>query len=104
MFVQRIEFYPIVGKDQEVRAVLEEWAKHLQGQGIGAGLSQSVFGGDGATFILTTRVEDLATLEERRRRVQSSPEFGALQGRLASLLVQRPRFELLDVLLPMPGA
>lgn len=104
MYMQRILVRPAVGKAPEVRSLLEERVKARQAQGVAQGLQATLFNPEGATFVATTRWEDLAKYEQDRGRNQGDPAFRAYQTKLAGLITVPPAPLLFEVLIgPAPG-
>src|SRR5437764_20533 len=98
MYIQRITFFPALGKGPELRPILEERVRQRQAQGTRAGLQSAVFGADGPAFSLGIQVADLEALET----VRANPL--PVDPRIAALSRQPNLIELYEVLLPaQPG-
>ncbi len=100
MFIQRVHIYPAAGKEPELRAALEEWAKKRQAQGVVISLTVQLFNPEGTAFATTTKFRDLAELENRRRQNLADPAFQAAVAKFASLSRAPAKFELYEVLVP----
>lgn len=100
MFVHRVRVFPATGKVREVRAVLEEWVKKNQAQGLDTGLSRQLFAPDGATLVTTTRFRDLAEYENRTNQIEADPAYQPFVAKLAPITRAPARFELFEVLVP----
>ncbi len=100
MFIQRVHVYPAAGKEPELRAALEEWAKKRQAQGAVISLTVQLFNPEGTAFATTTKFRDLAELENRRRQNLADPMFQAAVAKFASLSRAPAKFELYEVLVP----
>jgi hypothetical protein len=103
MYMQRVLIYPQVDKVFEMQQTLESWVKTRQGQGPKAGLAMQMFGPEGAAFVITIRLNDLAELEQLRQRNRTDPAFRDFQANLATLSRFPPKIELLEALVPMPN-
>ncbi len=103
MFIQRVSSYPSLGKEFELRDALTEWVKKRQAKGLNIGLSAQLFNPEGATLVTTARFRDLAEFEDRRRQNLADPEFRATTAKFASLSRAPARFELYEVLVPLPS-
>jgi hypothetical protein len=103
MYMQRVLIYPQVDKVLEMQQHLESWVKTRQGQGPKSGLAMQMFGPEGAAFVITTRLNDLAELEQLRQRNRTDQAFRDFQAKLATLSRFPPRIELLDALVPLPN-
>ncbi len=103
MFIQRVSSYPSLGKDLELREALTEWVKKRQVQGLAVGLSVQLFNPEGAAFVTTARFRDLAEFENRRRTNLADREFQAATAKFASLSRAPAKFELFEILVPLPS-
>ncbi len=103
MFVQRVSLCPSLGKESELRDMLTEWVKSRQAQEINVGLSMQLFNPEGTTFVTTTRFRDLAEFENQRRRNLADREFQANISKIGSLSRAPAKFELYEVLVPLPS-
>ena len=102
MFLQRVSIYPAMGKDSELRDTLTEWIKKRQSQGMNVGLSSQLFGAEGTTFVTTTFFSDLAEFDNRRRTNMADRDFQAAVTKFNSLSRAPAKFELFEVLVPLP--
>ena len=105
MYTHRRRIVPALGKGAEVRSQLTEWIKHLQGQGHHNNLSTRIFSSDGPLFTVTTRADDLATLERQRLDTLADADFQARAAKLSGLLAAPVASVLAETLTtPPPGA
>ncbi len=102
MYVQRVSFYPALGKAFELRAALEDRVKARQAQGLHMGLQERIASSDGALFTLVIMHRSLADLEELRRRNLTDDAFRAFVTKASSLSIKQPTTELAEVLVPLP--
>ena len=102
MYVQRVSFYPALGKAFELRAVLEDRVKARQAQGLQIGLQERVASSEGPVFTLVILHRSLADLEELRRRNLTDDSFREFVTKVSSLSMNQPRTELSEVLVPLP--
>ncbi len=100
--VLRVEFSPAVGKNAELRKVLEEEVKTTPRGALGTALGAEIAPESGAKFIAQLILPNLAGLEEARAANQSDPTFAVLQAAIAGLISEQPRMELRSVLVPFP--
>ena len=103
MYIQRVSFFPHLGKEDELRQHLEAWLAKSQGQGGQAGLALQLFAPEGVVFVITVRFKDLTELEQRRQRNRTDREFQGFLAKNASLSRLPTRIELLEVLVPLPN-
>ncbi|MGH2361787.1 MAG: hypothetical protein ACRDGM_14745 [bacterium] len=103
MFIERVRIYPALGKEPELRAVLEEWAKKRQAQGMEISLSVQLYGPEGPTFVNSAKFRDLAEVENRRRQNQADPAFQAVVAKVDSLCRVPAKRSLYEVLVRYPG-
>ena len=103
MFIERVRIYPALGKEPELRAVLEEWVKKRQAQGMEFSLSVQLYAPEGATFVNSSKFRDLAEVETRRRQNQADPAYQAVAAKVASLSRIPAKRSLYEVLVRYPG-
>ena len=88
MFYERILLRPSLGKENEVRALLEERTKSNQPR-LRTVLTESVLG-DGQTFVSGTQHENLKAYETEREARRADPDFRSFARKLSRRL-SRPR-------------
>lgn len=103
MYMQRITIYANPEKVAEIRALLIERAKARQAAGMRLALTEMVAGGHGPQFTVNVLFNDLAAFEEARKRDQADGDFQKFVGKLTSLIRKPNDFDLLEVIVPMPG-
>jgi hypothetical protein len=103
MYMQRVSLYPRPEKVAEVRALVVERAKARQSSGIRVALSELIAGSGTPQFTVSTLFEDLAAFEAFRKRDQSDADFQKFVANISSLIRKPTAFDLLEVLVPMPG-
>ncbi len=96
MYRFRVVMYPQVGKEPELRQVLEAWVKTTQEKGRKIGLSMQRFATDGAGPVLVIPLTGLAEYEEMTQRNATDPAFQAFVAKTATLVRLPARFELLE--------
>jgi hypothetical protein len=96
--------YPAMGKQGELRALLEELVRMFQAKGLRANLAVTAFGDDPA-YYLNIRFADLAAADAYRDGPLYPPADPAFLAKIAGLLRQPARNELREgMLLAAPGA
>src|SRR5437762_1553615 len=103
MYMQRVVTYPQLDKVFELQQHLESWVKTRQGQGAKVGLAMQMFDPEGAAFVTTIRLNDLAELDQLRQRNRTDQAFRDYVAKIATLSRLPTRIELLEVLLPLPN-
>ncbi len=103
MYMQRITIFANPEKVGELRALLIERAKARQAAGMRLALTEMVAGGHGPQFTVNVLFNDLAAFEEARKRDQADGDFQKFVGKLTSLIRKPNNFDLLEVIVPMPG-
>ena len=103
MYLQRVSFYPQLGKEQDMRHHLEAWAKTRQSQGGKIALSTALFSAEGMVFVFTIRLNDLAELDQLRQRQRTDQAFQEFLAKTSALSHRAPRVELHEVIVAMPG-
>jgi len=98
--VQRALGFPALGKEQQVRAITEEFVKASQSAGVRIGMAQRVFSSTGSVLEVTSVFPDLAALDRTRQEraaitrdvVQAGQELSRepIQARVFELLVPFP--------------
>jgi len=103
MYMQRISLYPDPEKVADVRAMLVERAKARQAAGMRVALSELVAGGHAPQFTVSSLFDDLAAFEASRKRDQADADFQKFVARLVPSLRKPSSFDLMEVLVSMPG-
>jgi hypothetical protein len=103
MYMQRVLIYPQLDKVRDMQQHLESWVKTRQGKGSKIGLAMQMFGPEGAAFVATVRLNDLAELEQLRKSMRTDQASLDFQAKLAALSRLPPRIELLETLVPLPS-
>jgi hypothetical protein len=103
VYMQRVMIYPDPEKVADVRSMLVERAKARQAAGIRLALSEMVAGSHAPQFTVSILFDDLAAFEASRKRDQADGDFQKFVGKLASSIRKPNGFDLMEVLLPMPG-
>ncbi len=103
MYMQRVTIYPNPEHIREVREMLVERAKARQSAGMRIALSELVAGSHAPQFTVGTRFDDLAAFEASRKRDQADGDFQKFVGKLSSMLRKPSSFDLMEVLVPLPG-
>jgi hypothetical protein len=104
VFTLRQRVLPALGKAAEVRAQLTDWAQHLQEQGRPVALLAQLFSAEGPALVVTTRAEDLNTLDRHRRESQADADWQRRAARLLPLLRGPVATTVSEVLLPVSGS
>ena len=102
-YIQRISHYPAVGKGQELRALLEEWARTAPSRGFAHNLTSQLLSSEGPNFINGIRHENLAAFETYPERSRANPGFGPFATKEEPLLDRSAQSELVEVLIPPPS-
>ena len=100
MFIQRITLSPALGKNRELRMLVEENIKQGQAQGRQASLTTPVMGDDMGSVVITVRHNDLAELEKTRAHNASDKAWQEYVGKVSAIATAK--FELFEVLIPFP--
>ena len=103
MYSQHSTFYPTLGKERDLLAHLEQWAKELQSQGVAVSIMHQLFSPAGPAFVSVVRYRDLGEFESRRRQWQSDSRFQSQLAKAVALSRTAPTTELFEVLVPFPG-
>ena len=101
--MHRITIYPDPEKVAEIRALLIERTKARQAAGMRLALTEMVAGSHAPQFAVNILFNDLAAFEEARKRDQADGDFQKFVGKLTSLIRKPNDFDLLEVIVPMPG-
>ena len=100
MYLQRISYYPNLGKEREVRTLLEDELNRRRNLGARGSLAVALTYEDGPYFTVTYLHESLSAYEEFRKRAVSEPDFRAHQPGLADMLRFPLKHEILELLAP----
>ena len=101
MYMSRVVLYPQLGKERELQQHLEAWVKSRQGKGRKIGLSTQRFAAEGTVLVVVARLAGLAEYEQMTRDNATDRDFQAFVAKTATLTRQPPRFELLEVVIPI---
>ena len=104
MYTLRQRALPALGKEAEVRALMTDWAKHLQEQGRNVALSAHLFSAEGPAVVVSTRAEDLNTLDRYRRESLADADWQARAARLRPLLRGPVATAVAENLMPVSGS
>ncbi len=103
VYSQHSTFYPMLGKERDLLAHLEQWAKELQAQGIVISILHQLFNPAGPSFVSVIHYQDLGEFESRRRQWQADPRFQAQLATAVALSRTAPTTQLFEVPVPFPG-
>ena len=84
-YVLRLLYQPAPGKGEELRAVLEERAKSLNGQGVPTGLSARVVAPDGPSFRANVLFADLAAFQRFTEGALTDAGARAFRAKVAAV-------------------
>jgi hypothetical protein len=93
-----------LGRNREVRGLLEEWVRSAQTQGIPVSLSERVFSADGIVYGTRVVYPGLAALERTRDKLARDESYLALVARVASMTRQPATRTLTQIIVPMAQA
>ncbi len=101
MYIQRNTYWAAVGKNEDLRQLLQEAVVGYQADGIRIGLIRPVFGiaGEFTTVLLA---ETLAELHETRERILGGASYRTRVSQSIPLLATQPVSSLLEPLIPFP--
>ncbi len=99
---QRWLWFPALGKEDEVRGLLQEWVQGCQARGIPTALMRQQFYPEGgAVYVVAMRHRDAAEEEQRTVAVWGDPQgIKAMAAKLYLLLRQPHLGQLFDVMIP----
>jgi hypothetical protein len=98
--VVRGQGYPAIGKDRQVRSIVEEFVKAGQQAGLRQGMNARIYSSDGSMLEVTTLYADLAEVDRvRKERAQITAAAVAAVGELSRAPIQQRIF---DVVVPFP--
>jgi hypothetical protein len=103
MYSQRQRIYPALGKEREVRTLMDEWVRAHQAKGRDLALLTRVFSSEGSGLVVVTRANDLATLEQHRHENAADPDFQARAARLVEMVRQPVQTSLFEMVVPVSG-
>jgi hypothetical protein len=94
--VQRAICLPAVGKDRQVRSILDEFVQDGQKAGVRVGLGRQIYSSTGPAFILTSLYPDLAALDKtRQERAKITGDAAQAVSELSRAPIQVRLFEVL---------
>lgn len=100
-YVWRLIYQPAQGKGEELRAILEEQAKSLNGQGVPGTLLARVVPPNGPTFMANVLFADLAAFQRFTEGAQTDAGLRAFRAKVATVAAGPPRQVLSRVLVPL---
>jgi hypothetical protein len=103
VYVTRSTWYPILGKERELRSLAEEYIKDRQARGQKIGLLQRMYSPTGSELSLVQRYADLAEVERIRAENLADSTFQTALAAANSLSRAPSINQLLEVLVPMAG-
>ena len=102
MWLERVTWYPQVGKQSEVRGIAVDLAKWHNEQGIRALITQVVAGAEAGTVVGDAAYESLGDYEASRKARQEDPQVQSLLAKMGPLLRAPSKIELLEVVISFP--
>jgi hypothetical protein len=103
-FALSTQIYPALGRNREVRGLLEEMVRGLQAQGLPVSLSERVISTEGIVYGTRAVFPDLAALERRRDQIARDEAYQAVVARIAPLTRQPITRVLTQIIVPMAQA
>ncbi len=103
MYSQHSTFYPALGKERELLAHLEQWAKELQSQGVAVAIMHQLFNPHGPSLVSAVHHRDLAEFESRRRQWQTDSRFQSQLAKAIALSRAAPTSKLFEIPVPFPS-
>jgi hypothetical protein len=100
MYVQRIYTYPALGKEAELRGLIDERVRSAAARKVRAALSQQLLAPDGPVFVTAVLHDDLMAFEQFRDRNLADQSFQTYLSRQTALGRQPHKVELFDILVP----
>jgi hypothetical protein len=99
------QVFPALGRQREVRGLLEEWVRGAQAKGTPVSLAERVYPFDGVAYSTRIVFPDLAALERSRDQLASDEGYLALVAKVSGLTRQPARRILTQIIVPMaqPG-
>jgi hypothetical protein len=104
VYTLRQRILPALGQEAEVRAQVTDGAQRLQEQGRHVAASAQLFSSEGPVLVLSTRAEDLNTLDRSRREILADADWQARVARLVALLRGPIETVVSEVLIPPGGS
>jgi hypothetical protein len=101
--MQQVSVFPNPQHIDEVRGLFLERLKTRQASGIRVSLTELVAGAKTPKFVVSTLYDDLAAFEAARKFYQSDAGSQSFMANIGSLVREPLAFDLLEVLVPMPG-
>ncbi|HEY3107660.1 MAG TPA: hypothetical protein VGL23_02850 [Chloroflexota bacterium] len=99
--VARAQGYPAVGKEQQARSIVEEFARAGQQAGLRQGASARIYSSEGSMLEVTTLYADLAELDRvRKERAEISRQAATAFHELSRAPIAQRIFE---VVVPFPN-
>src|SRR5215472_14955975 len=102
MYMHRTRLAPGLGKTPDIRRLLIDHVRHLQGQGQRLTLSERIFSSEGPMLIVTHVANELDEVERVRRRRLTDPDFQARASQVVALCAAPPRSSLWESIVDMP--
>jgi hypothetical protein len=100
------QIHPALGRNREVRGLLEELVRGLQAQGTSISLSERVISAVGMVYGTRAVYPDLAALERSRDQIARDEAYQSLVARVATMIRQPVTRSLNEIIVPMapPGS
>ena len=102
VYIHRTRLAPALGKLPEVRRLLADHVRHLQGQGQRLALGEQIFSSERPMLLVTQVANELDELEQARRGRLTDADFQARAGQIVSLCAEPPRSSLWESIVDMP--
>src|SRR2546422_1945924 len=103
-FAVSTQIYPALGRNREVRGLLEEWVRGAQARGMAFSLTERVYPFEGVAYSTRVVLPDLAALERLRDQLARDQSYLALVDKVSSLTRQPARRILTQIIVPMAEA
>jgi hypothetical protein len=98
--MHRTRLAPALGKLPEVRRLLADHVRHLQGQGQRLTLGQQIFSSVRPLLLVTHVANELDEVEQARRGRLTDADFQARAGQIVALCAEPPRSSLWESIVP----
>ena len=102
MYMHRTRLAPSLGKTPDVKRLLTDHVRHLQGQGQRLALGQQVFSSEWPMLLVTHVASELDQVERTRRSRLADPDFQARAGQVVALCAEPPRSSLWESIIDLP--